>query len=341
MRHRVLGVVLVLHGLAHAAVGVWAAERGARWLVTPLWWLAMTGLVAAGFGALGLAPFRRRWQPTAVVALLASLVLLTVDGRTVLLIGMAVGAAVYVALARIGGEPAASAESPAPRASAWRRIGTAAAIASLAYVSLAIVARPWHVRWGVSDAERTVPLFGDELAPGQGYRMDHAVTIDAPADSVWRWLVQIGQDRGAFYSYDWLERAVGDDIRNADAIHAEWQRLERGDLVRAVQPTYLGGIFGPDVGWRVAAIEPGRAFVLERWGAFVIRPVGEERSRLHVRIRGDGRPSMAGLLLGPIDLLVFEPAHFIMERGMLLGIKARAERMMDRARASRPITPME
>ena len=186
-----------------------------------------------------------------------------------------------------------------------------------------------------------MPLFGDELSLGQGYRMDHAVTIEAPADSVWRWLVQIGQDRGGFYSYDWLERAVGDDIRNADAIHPAWQQRRRGDLVRAVQPTYLGGVLGPDVGWRVAAIEQGRALVLERWGAFVIRPIDGGRSRLHVRIRGEGRPSMAGVLLGPINVLLFEPAHFIMERGMLLGIKARAERMMDRERGGRPLTPVE
>jgi hypothetical protein len=42
------------------------------------------------------------------------------------------------------------------------------------------------------------------------------VTVEAPAGEVWRWLVQIGQDRGGFYSYDWLENAAGLRIHSAE-----------------------------------------------------------------------------------------------------------------------------
>ena len=146
---------------------------------------------------------------------------------------------------------------------------------------------------------------------------------------MWPWLVQLGQDRGGFYSYDWLERAFGDDIRNADRIHPEWQTIARGDLVRATQPSYLGGKLG-DLGWKVTDVVPGRALILENWGAFVVRPVNDSTSRLHIRLRGPGAPSLAGVALAPFGLLVFEPAHFIMERGMLLGIRQRAEGMMRR-----------
>ena len=168
-------------------------------------------------------------------------------------------------------------------------------------------------------------LPGDELVPEAHYRMDHAVVVHAPADSVWPWVVQIGQDRGGFYSYDGLERLIGDDVRNADRIHPEWQERRVGDLVRATQRGYLGGRLGSDLGWRVAQLEPGRALVLENWGAFVVIPVDEHTSRLHVRLRGPGTPSLLGVVLGPANLLVFEPAHFIMERRMLLGIRDRAE----------------
>jgi hypothetical protein len=151
------------------------------------------------------------------------------------------------------------------------------------------------------------------------------VRINAPSEIVWPWLVQMGQDRGGFYSYDWLERAFGDDIHNADRIVPEWQRLEVGDLVRAVQPSFLGGVLGREVGWRVVRIEPGHALVLRNWGSFVVHRLDDHTSILHVRTRGDGRPSLAAVPFAPIGLLLFEPAHFIMERGMLLGIKERAE----------------
>jgi hypothetical protein len=53
-----------------------------------------------------------------------------------------------------------------------------------------------------------------------------AITIRAPASAVWRWVVQIGQDRAGFYSNTWLENLTGADIHNADAIHPEWAAAE-------------------------------------------------------------------------------------------------------------------
>ena len=117
---------------------------------------------------------------------------------------------------------------------------------------------------------------------------------------------------------------VGDRIENADRIHPEWQHTERGDLVRATQPDYLGGRFG-DLGWRVRDVVPGRALILENWGAFVVESIDANRSRLIVRTRGPGTPSLAGVVFGPLNVFVFEPAHFIMQRGMLRGIRDRAE----------------
>jgi hypothetical protein len=144
---------------------------------------------------------------------------------------------------------------------------------------------------------------------------------------VWPWLVQLGQDRAGFYSYDWLERLAGDNVHNADRIHPEWQRLEAGDFIRAAQRGYLGGRFG-DLGWRVTSVLPGRAFVLENWGAFVLHPVDSSTTRFFVRTRGEGAATLASIVLGPISTFVFEPAHFIMQRRMMLGIRERAERLM-------------
>jgi hypothetical protein len=179
-----------------------------------------------------------------------------------------------------------------------------------------------------------MPVIGDPPLGESHYRIDHAITINAPADSVWPWLVQIGQDRGGFYSYDWLERAFGADIHNSDRIVPEWQERRVGDLVRVVQPAYLGGILGDSLGWNIDDIEPGRAIVLHGWGAFVLSPTGPNTTRMHIRTRGAGVPTLSGVALTPVGLLVFEPAHFIMERAMLRGIKARAEKAV----ASAPIS---
>ena len=79
-------------------------------------------------------------------------------------------------------------------------------------------------------------------------------------------------------------------------------------------------------GWRVNALEPERVIGLENWGTFVLVPVDSSTTRLIVRTRGAGASIALGFVFAPIDVFVFEPAHFIMERAMLRGIRDRAER---------------
>src|SRR5919197_4036569 len=69
--------------------------------------------------------------------------------------------------------------------------------------------RPWHLRWGAEPEDEKRGLPGDELLPKNGTRILHAVTIHAPVAEVWPWLAQLGQDRGGFYSYEWLENLAG------------------------------------------------------------------------------------------------------------------------------------
>lgn len=176
-----------------------------------------------------------------------------------------------------------------------------------AYVA---VVRPRHLRWGAEpgDLERSLP--GDEFLPEAGTRILHAVSIEAPAEEVWPWLAQIGQDRGGFYSYEWLENLAGCRMRNAETVHPEWQRREVGETV----------FLHPGGGLEVTLFEPGHAIGLRNWGTFVLEPRGPRRSRLLVR---GGAP--AGLAAAAFALLMEIP-HFVMERRMLRGIKQRAER---------------
>jgi hypothetical protein len=121
--------------------------------------------------------------------------------------------------------------------------------------------------------------------------------------------VQIGQGRGGFYSYDWLENLAGCKIHSADRIHPEWQEVRTGDTV-AVLPGW-----GPTI----LAVEPGQTLVVEGWGTFAVRPIDHQTARLIVRAR-QTRGWAAWFYL-----LTLEIPHFIMERKILLGLKQRAE----------------
>ena len=54
----------------------------------------------------------------------------------------------------------------------------------------------------------SLPLPGDDLVPEATMIETHQIDIDAPVAAVWPWLVQLGYERGGFYSFDLLERRV-------------------------------------------------------------------------------------------------------------------------------------
>jgi hypothetical protein len=184
-----------------------------------------------------------------------------------------------------------------------------AVVIFLAYFA---VVRPWHVRFGATDAEVSMALPGDASIPANSLISTRAITIKASADEVWRWMIQIGQGRAGFYSYDWLEKLLGTNMQNADAIQPELQNLQVGDRI------YMQDM-GPYS--TVTQVDPGRSFALGGW-SFYLSPVDANTTRLIVRSHTD-----------PIDNIfeqvytytVFEPAHFLMEYGMMQGIKQRAE----------------
>ena len=58
--------------------------------------------------------------------------------------------------------------------------------------------RPRLMRWGATDAEVTGGFPGAGLVPDGQRAATMAITIDAPPDQVWPWLVQMGPDRGGW-----------------------------------------------------------------------------------------------------------------------------------------------
>ncbi|WP_299700618.1 hypothetical protein [uncultured Pontibacter sp.] len=194
--------------------------------------------------------------------------------------------------------------------------GTLAVAALLGYVAALAIFRRQYVQWGATDAEAAQPLPGDEIMAYAA--SNHAVTIHAPVEVVWAWLVQIGQDKAGFYSYSFLENLVRADIHNADRIVPEWQHLKAGDTIR------LGSkkVYGDKTLLKVVALEKNHYIVLEGWGAFVLQPIDAHNTRFIIRSHG----RKFNLLYNVLVFLLFDPIHFMMERKMLLGIKERAER---------------
>lgn len=184
--------------------------------------------------------------------------------------------------------------------------------------------RPWMYAWGAHDDEITAPLPGDELVEAHTPRTTRAVTIDAPVEAVWPWLAQIGEDRGGFYSYSLLERAVGGQVHNANAVHLEWQNIRVGDSV------WLAKRYGDGARQVVAAVKPKSHLVLMSPADFDRMQRGEKATGawiFHLRrdngwtrllVRGSG---------GVVGHAGFDIPHFVMEQKMMCGIRDRAQKL--------------
>jgi len=203
---------------------------------------------------------------------------------------------------------------------------------ALLLVLYVVVLHPWLMNWGATEAEQLMALPGDEAAVSPETYFTRAITIDAPADKVWPWLLQIGQDRGGFYSNDWLENLIAADIHNADVIHPEWQQRQLGDVVSLVPPGYLGGLAGGAIagqpgaafGPHIRLLQPGRA-IADTPGQFTLVPIDDHTTRLLFRESISANTPGGGVVGVIAGRLVWDPMHFVMEQRMLQGIKERAE----------------
>jgi hypothetical protein len=186
-------------------------------------------------------------------------------------------------------------------------------------VVYALVIRPYHMRWGATDQEVAMALPGDVSIPADAAVSTRAITIHAPAATVWAWLVQTGQNRGGgWYSYTWLENLAAADMQENEQFAPRWQHLQVGDTL-----FFAGyGAANPIFVATVAGVEPARALWLHGGWSFVLQPIDATTTRLIVRY-----PMKPDEFFTPVlSFAIFEPAHFVMESGMLLGIKRRAER---------------
>jgi hypothetical protein len=186
----------------------------------------------------------------------------------------------------------------------------AAVIMTAAYLGLA---GPGLLRWGATSAEVARPMPGDGILGADAPSTTRAITIGAPAHHVWPWLAQLGYGRAGWYSYDWLDN---DGQPSARHIHPEWQQLRPGDRI----------LMMPDSGLDVTEVQDGCYFTARApdqamsW-CLAAEPADQGSCRLISRWRARWHVTPASAAW----IALSEPGAFIMERRMLLGIRARAE----------------
>ncbi len=177
-----------------------------------------------------------------------------------------------------------------------------------------IFIRPQHINWGATSAEINMKLPGDEFISPNRIVSTRAINIHATKEKIWPWIAQTGQNRGGFNSYYWLENLFAAKMVNAKIIHPEWQNPQPGDTV----------YYGKNEGYAIVSLaKPNEYYSLSGW-TFYLQAIDTATTRLIIRY-----PSMEvrqSKLTTMYYYGLFESLHFIMESGMMMGIKQRAER---------------
>jgi len=207
---------------------------------------------------------------------------------------------------------------------ALRHIALLGSLIAIFIVHFAIV-RPWHTNWGATKDEQTRSLPGDQFVTS-GSQSTHAITINAPSSLVWKWVAQLGQDRGGFYSYDILENMVGCKMPTSDYLRREKQNWKSGDRLWMYPPAYNIDISGAPLqtyipGYALGFGTTQNTTADSSW-TFVVQPIDASHTRLIIRSKAPKETSIAH---SAFNALFFDQAHFVMEKRMMLGIKQLAE----------------
>ncbi len=206
--------------------------------------------------------------------------------------------------------------------------------------------RAFYRKWGATEHEAHRLLPGDELIETPRLQYTRAITIAAPPEQVWPWLIQIGHRRAGWYSYDVLEDMIGAGTfvegESAEHVVPDLQQLAVGDEIplhdklafrveRIQSPRLLLLCEARDnvTGERFDCSDPRPAdFTVATWAFVLEEPESTEPpeyrggTRLLIRWRLDYTPTRSHDVMWKGFV---EPINFVMERRMMLGLKHRAE----------------
>jgi len=168
-------------------------------------------------------------------------------------------------------------------------------IAALAYAPRV---RRWCLTCGATDEEVRRPMPGDDMLPAPEVVSTRGVTIDAPPEAVWPWLVQLAGGRGA----------------GAEPILPEFQQLAVGDVLPP-------GAAGP--GMRVEICDIAQTLAFRSRDHARVRIFGLSAERGGTRLVSRNRVARPAVTV--VGRAVLEPGGLVRERRMLAGIRDRAE----------------
>lgn len=186
-----------------------------------------------------------------------------------------------------------------------------------------LLIRPLLLYWGATTEEIYTTLQGDNYIPTPEINTTKAIVVDAKPENIWPWIVQMGQDRGGHYSYDWLENLFGFQTNSVQEIVPEMQFLQKGDEVNfSAGRTMMVDKVIPEK--YLLLLEPDTKKNNTPRSSWLIFLQPLENGAVHVvsHFRYAYRPGILNFLKMRFFI---EIAGFFMERRMLLGIKERAE----------------
>lgn len=195
--------------------------------------------------------------------------------------------------------------------------------------------RPIFLDWGAPESIRELSLSGDVFTdvPGKSYHT-RAVLIEATPEELWPWLIQIGQDRGGFYSHEWLENLFRADMKNVSEIKPEfqWPRMQGDTIWLANKSRYNGQgyqIVAESIPFRSLVMVGAEDYARIQSGqkasgswAFYLYPEGADKTWLIARSSSGDIPFANQVL----RYFTYEVPHFIMEKKMLKSMKFLAEK---------------
>ena len=201
-----------------------------------------------------------------------------------------------------------------------KKLLAALSLVVLALAAYLLWARPYQLHWGATREEISRPMPGDELIAKPLFLATRAITIDAPPEQIWPWLMQIGYGRAGFYGYDIIENAGSPrGIHSAESILPEYRSFKVGD------PVPISAV----AGMQFYAIQPDQYLIWQgvetgSKGGFTwaLYPIDATHTRLVSRIRWSHHWSQPGMLA--LDLFT-ELADHIAVREVLQGVKGRVE----------------
>lgn len=179
-----------------------------------------------------------------------------------------------------------------------------------------IFVNPYVSQWGASDVEFLATMPHDDEA--DFIVSTRAITINKPLDETWLWINQLGADRSGFFSYYFIEKAMGYYTRTQDIVTADFPPFTTDDVVRgSITPKTSLILYE----FPVTHIKANEYFTLANWGTFQLKAINDQSTRLIIRTHGKDR---GGKIANTVDYIAYA-LHYIMERATINGFKHRIE----------------